>query len=193
MSKADLVVLGFLNHKPMHGYEILQWLKIHHLETWAEVKLPSVYKSLQRLNEQGFIKGETEYDGNKPPRTIFSINEKGIYRFRKLLKQFLAAEKCSSKDFWTAIAMMKKGIEKSEFLIMLNNRLTSLETYYHNFISEIEQMKNDSVQQKIPYYDVELMNMGRKIIRAELEALKNLQILTESEENNIYFLTKENE
>jgi len=88
MSKADLVVLGFLNHKPMHGYEIVQWLKIHHLDKWAEVKLASVYKSLQRLNKKGLIEGEIEYDGNKPPRTVYSIKENGVKKFHKLLKHF---------------------------------------------------------------------------------------------------------
>jgi DNA-binding PadR family transcriptional regulator len=191
MSKADLIVLGFLNHKPMHGYEIVQWLKIHHLDSWVEVKLPSVYKSLQRLAKQDYIKGEFEFDGNKPPRTVYQLSDKGKIRFRKLLKQFLTTENSSSRDFWAAIAMMKKGIKKSEFLKMLEKRIHHVQTYYENFLQEIHEVNEKCKEKHIPYYDIELMTMGKRMVEAEIEALKNVQEQTILSENNQYFLDEE--
>jgi len=87
---------------------------------------------------------------------------------------------------------MEKGIKKEDFLFYLSKRIENIETYYNDFINEIRQMEKDGKHEFIPYFDIELMNMGEKIISIELQALKNLEKSTKLEKNNKYFLQKEN-
>ena len=191
MSKSDLVVLGFLNHKPMHGYEMMRWLKIHHIDRWAEVKQSSVYRSLQRLQKQKYIDGEFFFDENSPPKVIYSINEEGKKRFRKILHKFLFSEKCSVKDFWIAIIMTKKGISQNDFTKAISNRLEKTKVYLRNLTNEISELKQSESKDEIPFFDWELIHFGLETTKLEINALENLVTKSKSEENLHLFLNEE--
>ena len=112
MNKSDLVVLGFLNRKPMYGYEIIQYTKMHALDVWAGVKMPSIYKALQRLETNKYISGKQIVEGNNPPRKVFTIKKIGTQYFREILKYFLGSKSELNVDFWMATSFMGKGIKK---------------------------------------------------------------------------------
>ena len=55
LTAADLVVLGLLLERPMHGYEVNQELARREVGDWAGVSRPQVYYSLRKLAEAGHI------------------------------------------------------------------------------------------------------------------------------------------
>ncbi len=55
LTPADLVVLGLLLERPMHGYEVNQELALREVRDWAGVSRPQVYYSLRKLAEAGHI------------------------------------------------------------------------------------------------------------------------------------------
>lgn len=55
LTPADLVVLGLLLERPMHGYEVNQELAVREVRDWAGVSRPQVYYSLRKLAEAGHI------------------------------------------------------------------------------------------------------------------------------------------
>ena len=122
MSKVDLVVLGFLKRKPEYGYEIIQLIKKHHIDVWADIKLTTVYKVLQRLQLKKLISGKLEYDPKNPPKTVFSINEKGSDYLKKLLSDILLNDSTTDRDFWLSMLFIKKNISKELFVEALTKR-----------------------------------------------------------------------
>lgn len=55
LTAADLVVLGLLLERPMHGYEVNHVLEQRDVRDWAGVSRPQVYYSLRKLAEAGHI------------------------------------------------------------------------------------------------------------------------------------------
>jgi DNA-binding PadR family transcriptional regulator len=55
LTPADLVVLGLLLERPMHGYEVNQELEVREVRDWAGVSRPQVYYSLRKLAGAGHI------------------------------------------------------------------------------------------------------------------------------------------
>ena len=55
LTAADLVVLGLLLERPMHGYEVNHVLELREVRDWAGVSRPQVYYSLRKLADAGHI------------------------------------------------------------------------------------------------------------------------------------------
>ena len=55
LTPADLVVLGLLLERPMHGYEVNHELELREVRDWAGVSRPQVYYSLRKLAGAGHI------------------------------------------------------------------------------------------------------------------------------------------
>ncbi len=55
LTAADLVVLGLLLERPMHGYGVNQELERREVRDWAGVSRPQVYYSLRKLADAGHI------------------------------------------------------------------------------------------------------------------------------------------
>jgi len=126
MSKAHMVVLGFLNNEPMYGYKIGQLVSEQMFSLWAGIKLPSIYKALQTLESGDYICGEQIAEGNNPPRTVFSICPKGREYLRKLLYKVLTGDKESPHEFWVALSFSNRVFTKKEMLQIIDRRLQLL-------------------------------------------------------------------
>ena len=85
LTPADLVVLGLLLERPMHGYELNQELELREVRDWAGVSRPQVYYSLRKLAGAGPIgpppdrAADTEHaraEGG-PERRIYRVTAAG--------------------------------------------------------------------------------------------------------------------
>ena len=74
LTTADLVVLGLLSERPMHGYELLRVYDLQEVEDWAQVSRPHVYYALRKLSASGHI---VRVDGEAERRQVFSVSEAG--------------------------------------------------------------------------------------------------------------------
>ncbi len=132
MSKAHMVVLGFLNNEPMYGYKIGQMVSEQRFSIWGGIKLPSIYKALQTLESGDYICGQQIAEGNNPPRTVFSLCPKGKEYLRKLLYKSLSGEQDSPHEFWIALSFSNRVFTKQEMLKIIDRRLS--------LINDIETM-----------------------------------------------------
>jgi DNA-binding PadR family transcriptional regulator len=86
MTNTRLLVLGILNEKPMHGYEIRKWLEERKAELWADVLPGSIYNALKSMSAEGLVKVDsTERTGNRL-RAIYMITPKGEEELKQLLR-----------------------------------------------------------------------------------------------------------
>ncbi len=189
MNKSDLVVLGFLNRKPMYGYEIIQFTKMHALDVWAGIKMPSIYKALQRLETKKYISGKKVIEGNNPPRKVFTITKTGTQHFRKILEYFLESKSELNVDFWMAISFMGNGITKKLFLQLLEKRIDRISAHIKHHKEHCNIPEN--VLKNIPFYIQILMGMGEDMGKVQKRNLIKLKNAVLKPENEFVFLDSE--
>lgn len=89
-SSARLLVLGLLQRKPMHGYEITQLMAEGEIDRWTPVQTGSVYYALNKLEQEGHVRTEAEERTGDRLRRIYAITESGRRELRRLLLGALA-------------------------------------------------------------------------------------------------------
>ena len=91
MRTQHLALLGLLMGKPRHGYELKRTIDSM-LENVAAVTSGTLYYTVRRMQDKGWVTGRRERKGNRPERTVYSITPAGRREFRRLLRQSLFAE-----------------------------------------------------------------------------------------------------
>ena len=87
--KVELIVLGLLMEKDLHGYEIKKEV-LERSQGFLDVAHGSVYYAIKSSLKKGWIqKVGTEKKGDNPERNIFQIMPEGKTHFKKMLKKYL--------------------------------------------------------------------------------------------------------
>jgi len=89
MSKYELVVMGFLLDRPMHGYQINQEVKVHRMDSWAKISPPMIYKTLAALDQAGMVVSRREREGLMPERRVYRLTQRGKERLARLVERSL--------------------------------------------------------------------------------------------------------
>jgi DNA-binding PadR family transcriptional regulator len=87
MYKHELVVLGFLLDRPMHGYEIKQVVKAHRMDSWVKISAPMIYKTLFDLDRKGMVVSRREREGHMPERRVYRLTPQGEERLAQLVER----------------------------------------------------------------------------------------------------------
>jgi DNA-binding PadR family transcriptional regulator len=69
-------ILGFLNYEPMTGYDIKKMVDMSVSHFWPAVQ-SQIYKTLFRMESDGWLTVETIPQEPRPPRKVYSITETG--------------------------------------------------------------------------------------------------------------------
>jgi len=84
---ARLVILGLLQRRPLHGYEIKHVIE-DHMGDWTSIAFGSIYFALKKLTEEGMLEViATERAGNRPSRTVYAVTDAGREEFLRLLRE----------------------------------------------------------------------------------------------------------
>ena len=84
-----LLLLGLLRAQEMHGYQINDFIDAS-LTVCVDIKKPTAYYLLNKMNADGWIAVEEQQEGNRPVRRIYSITPKGERAFQELLRANLS-------------------------------------------------------------------------------------------------------
>lgn len=84
-----LYILGLLlRFGPQHGYQIKKLLE-EQLEDFTQIKLPTVYYHLEKMEAAGLIEAHRDRQGARPEKTVYRVSEAGTGRFKELLAETL--------------------------------------------------------------------------------------------------------
>jgi DNA-binding PadR family transcriptional regulator len=84
-----LYILGLLlRFGPQHGYQIKK-LIAEQLEDFTQIKLPTVYYHLEKMEAAGLILASRDQQGSRPEKTVYQVNSTGEDKFKELLHQSL--------------------------------------------------------------------------------------------------------
>lgn len=194
MSKIDLVVLGHLSIKPLHGYELIRHFEKKGIDMWIKIKTPSVYKALQRLEKSGMIIGEIQESENTPPRKVYTISTGGKVYLRDLIDSFLLdPQKNDPHDFWFALRFAKGNVTKTHFKELLEKRVNHMLCHVEKMKERFKKTCKEGNFPEIPFYGKEMINLRKQIIKLEEKALRNMIAQADLPENADIFVKENNE
>jgi len=77
-----LAVLGLLQERPMHPYEMASTLRDRHKDSSFKVNSGSLYDTVEALTREGWIEPvATQRDGRRPERTVYTFTPLGHGEF----------------------------------------------------------------------------------------------------------------
>lgn len=136
-----LYVLGILQRfGPQHGYQIKKTIA-KQLSDFTQIKLPTIYYHLEKMQKEGFLLATNEKSGSRPEKTIYSITEKGIEKFNKMLLQLMDFE--YRPTFPTdGIFYFSEYLEKNDIIRKLKEYMNKLE----KIINYLEAHKTETLK-----------------------------------------------
>ena len=168
MSKNELAILGLLNEKAMHGYQINQEIKERQMDHWAKIALPSIYSSLTKLEESGIVEMETKKVGKMPERRVYSITAKGKAMLADLVEEFIMCKEEPDMPFYMGVAFIC-GLPKDRALTALKKR-EELLTQHHSHLKKI----HDECKGKTPFNWFMIIENGLKRMAVEQKLIQRL-------------------
>ena len=85
----QLLLLGILLGGKMHGYKLNEYVE-HTMNLYTDLKKPTAYYILEKLEKDGYVQQEVEREGKRPERRVYQITEKGRSYFLDLLREHLS-------------------------------------------------------------------------------------------------------
>jgi DNA-binding PadR family transcriptional regulator len=161
----SLILLGLLMGQSQHGYQINEFIE-RNLSTVTDMKKPTAYATLDKLNQKGLIDIQLEQEGNRPTRKVYSINENGRNYFYKLLLDNLSS--AESVNYQGDIGLMfidflpmDKAIPALKERLMKNMKLIDLfnQTPTHGIRTGV----NLAVEHKITMLEAEVTFLEKTI------------------------------
>lgn len=165
MEHRSLILLGLLMGQSQHGYQINEFIE-RNLSTVTDMKKPTAYATLDKLNQKGFIDIQLEQEGNRPTRKVYSINENGRNYFYKLLLDNLSsAENVNYKGDIGLMFIDTLPMEKA--IVALKERLKKnkelIDLYKQTPVHGIRTGVNLAVEHKITMLEAEVAFLEKTI------------------------------
>ncbi len=82
---AEYAILGLLERRPMHGYEMFQQFQSGTLGQIVHLEMSQMYAFLKKLERMAYIEAELEMQGARQPRKIFHLTPEGRATFHAWL------------------------------------------------------------------------------------------------------------
>lgn len=123
-----LYVLGVLNERNAHGYEIRNLAQEADLAQWAAIGYGSIYHALRRLEDEELVeRAVTEQAGAYPQRTVYRITNAGRRTFLELLRGTCRAVHEPKYPLDLALVFIGQ-LSAEERVAMLQERLQTLKS-----------------------------------------------------------------
>ncbi len=148
-----LYILGLLQRfGPQHGYQIKK-LIAEQLSDFTQIKLPTIYYHLEKMEADGLLSAAREKPGGRPEKTIYTITDKGIMAFKDMIAGLIEFEyrPVFPSD---GVFFFSDYIEKAEILSHLTAYMDKLKTA----ISNIKKHREETME-FVPDEDRAMVNI----------------------------------
>lgn len=108
MTKTDLLLLGLLLERPMHGYELYQYIQSEGIDTWFHVSAAGVYYSLGKLRDRGLVAESRQRGRRSSRKSIYRLTEEGRAAFFEAMEVQLASKEVAYLDYDLSIYLLNK-------------------------------------------------------------------------------------
>jgi DNA-binding PadR family transcriptional regulator len=107
-TKVDLLLLGLLLDRPMHGYELYQQLKAEGIDDWFNISMAGVYYSLGKLRDQGWVVESQQRSQRSARKSIYHLREEGRDAFFAAMEAHARDEEREYLNYDLVIYLLNK-------------------------------------------------------------------------------------
>jgi DNA-binding PadR family transcriptional regulator len=127
ISPLALAVLGLLGERPRHPYEVAFVMRQRHMDEHIKLNMGTLYHTFEQLQRAGWIEPtETEREGRRPERTVYTLTADGSQRFRDRLRELIAEPTGEYSSFEAGLSFMHQ-LSREEAVELLRLRALALE------------------------------------------------------------------
>ena len=102
-----LALLGLLQERPMHPYEMAAILRERHKDSSFKINSGSLYDTVEALARESWIEPvETVRDGRRPERTVYAFTALGQREFLAWIEELIAAPVPEYPKFIAAVSYL---------------------------------------------------------------------------------------
>lgn len=102
-----LAVMGLLQERPIHPYEMAATLRERHMDTTFKLSTGTLYSTVEALVRDGWIEPHaTAREGNRPQRTVYAQTELGQREFLSWLDSIIRNPSPEYPVFLSAVAYL---------------------------------------------------------------------------------------
>ena len=121
-------ILGFLNYEPMSGYDLVKAFESS-LEFFWHAQNSHIYLELKKLEQKGYIYGETVIQSERPNKRIFSITDTGRKEFMNWLAEGGGEDATHFKSVFLMKVFFSGNMTPTQSADMLRKFKADCETY----------------------------------------------------------------
>ncbi len=134
-------ILGFLNYKPMSGYDLVKAFESS-LEFFWHAQNSHIYLELKKLEQKGYICGKTVIQSERPNKKIFSITETGKKEFLSWLAKENGEDLTHFKSAFLMKIFFSGNTPPAQSAKLLRQFLNDCEVYLHKMEAIPESIEN---------------------------------------------------
>ncbi|MBB6171634.1 DNA-binding PadR family transcriptional regulator [Nocardiopsis mwathae] len=102
-----LAVMGLLQEKPMHPYEMASTLRERQMDTVFKLRTGTLYDTVEALSRNGWIEPHaTQREGNRPRRTVYAPTDHGQQEFLGWLDEIIRTPAPEYLRFLSAVSYL---------------------------------------------------------------------------------------
>ncbi|WP_067865259.1 PadR family transcriptional regulator [Nocardia shimofusensis] len=122
-----IAVLGLLDERPMHPYEMFQTMVGRGEDRLVKVRPGSLYHTVARLADQGLVcAGGVDREGNRPERTTYRITGEGRAVLRSRIAEILRSPCPEYPEFLMGLAE-SHSLPADQVVGLLRERISHLD------------------------------------------------------------------
>ncbi|MBC8450999.1 helix-turn-helix transcriptional regulator [bacterium] len=156
-SERELLLLGLLRNRHMHGYQLSEFLEAH-FGMFFDLKKGTAYNLLGKMEKVGWVTSREEKEGRRPVRRVFAITQEGESIFQSLLRRSLREYRCPAFPANVPVLFLD-ALPQGEKTDLLEGRR--------------EEVK-DQLRALETHVEHPLLDHRRRILQAELDWLDTL-------------------
>ena len=142
VSNKETALLGLLNEKSMHGYQLERTLYERSMDYWSEISQSSIYKLLNKLESEKLVKSEIKLTKKNISQKIYKITAEGKKKLKEKIIEILSEpEKLTWRiDLGIANYALLTKKEAEECLKKYEEKLDELIKGYGNLIEYLRSV-----------------------------------------------------
>jgi DNA-binding PadR family transcriptional regulator len=119
-------ILGFLEYKPMSGYDLKKFFDQSVTHFWSATQ-SHIYKALENLEKEGFVESEVIQQEGKPNRKQYQITDEGRNELRQWISTPLPLD--ITRAAWLIQVFFAHNLANEELVSLFEKRIESIQDY----------------------------------------------------------------
>jgi DNA-binding PadR family transcriptional regulator len=173
-----LAVMGLLEERPRHPYDVAFTMQQRSMDRHIKLSLGTLYHTFEQLQRHGWVRPvETEREGRRPERTVYTVTEDGHREFMARLRELIAEPVSDYSSLEAGLAFMHQlGADEAACLLRRRAEVLTEQIEHTDLVHDTLRDKGLS---RLSLIEVELVQDMRRFqiewvrrIAAEIESGK---------------------